>query len=212
MIVFASGGAGKEEGGSGFLKLVEETKDGGVLKGEIVTVVSNHARGGVFYKARGAEITFRHSPMGRTKEDYQTLIEESGAKWVLLSGWLGRISGHDPKRTINIHPALDLDKFGGKGYHGHHVHEAVWAAFLRGEVTHTGVSMHFADNEYDSSKLIFFQRRIPISKAFKDAKGLGRVVNVVEHLWQAEITNRVIHEKIKWDGKDPRTIVGKDIG
>ena len=209
-IVFASGEKEPEKGGSGFQLLVEASRDGR-LQAEIVAVVSCYPCGGVFTKATKLKIPFHCSPSGRTEDDYKRLIGESGAQWVLLSGWLGHLSGHDPRYACNIHPALDLKRFGGKGMHGHHVHEAVWNAFQRREVTHTGVTMHFATAKYDDDKAIFFQRMIPIAHAFKNAQTLGRVVNLVEHQWQPEITNRVVSGLISWDGKDPRSIVGADI-
>jgi len=68
--------------------------------------------------------------------------------WRLPPRWLGK--------TINVHPAL-LPKFGGKGFYGHHVHEAVLAA---GE-TETGATVHWVDNEYDHGQIIL-QRRCPV--------------------------------------------------
>jgi folate-dependent phosphoribosylglycinamide formyltransferase PurN len=59
-------------------------------------------------------------------------------------------------RVMNIHPAL-LPKYGGKGMHGHHVHEAVLAA---GE-TESGCTVHFADNSYDTGPIIL-QRKVPV--------------------------------------------------
>jgi formyltetrahydrofolate-dependent phosphoribosylglycinamide formyltransferase len=59
-------------------------------------------------------------------------------------------------RVMNIHPAL-LPKHGGKGMHGHHVHEAVLAA---GD-TESGCTVHFADNTYDTGPIIL-QRKVPV--------------------------------------------------
>lgn len=210
ILVFASGGKGPDEGGSGFLKLVEASRNE-TIDGIIAGVVSNHPRGGVYTKARALSIRFFHSPKGRTANDYHNIIQESRAKWVALSGWLGKIEGHDPKKTFNIHPALDLERFGGKGMHGHHVHEAVWKAFLRGEITHTGITMHFATAKYDDHGAVFFKRSLPITKSFRNPGVLGKAVNLLEHEWQAEITNHVIHGKISWDGKNARSIRGADI-
>lgn len=61
--------------------------------------------------------------------------------WHLPTRWLGR--------AINLHPAL-LPKFGGKGYFGHHVHEAVLAA---GE-QFSGATIHWVDNEYDHGDIV----------------------------------------------------------
>lgn len=55
-----------------------------------------------------------------------------------------------PGRIINIHPAL-LPKYGGKGMHGMHVHEAVVAA---GE-PETGITIHLVDEQYDHGKTLF---------------------------------------------------------
>jgi len=66
--------------------------------------------------------------------------------WRLPERWLGRV--------MNIHPAL-LPKFGGKGFYGHHVHEAVLAA---GE-KESGCTVHFANNEYDAGPIIL-QRKV----------------------------------------------------
>lgn len=209
-IIFASGEKEPGKGGSGFQLLVEASRDGR-LHAEIVAVVSCYPRGSVFSKAAYLNIPFRCSPKDRTAEDYRRLIAKSEAEWVLLSGWLGHVEGHDPKRTLNIHPALDLRRFGGKKMHGHHVHEAVWEAFLRREVTHTGVTMHFATAKYDEPNAVVFQRTIPICHAFRNAVTLGKVVNLVEHQWQPDITNRVVNGKIHWDGKNPTSIVGADI-
>ena len=50
---------------------------------------------------------------------------------------------------LNIHPAL-LPKFGGKGYYGNKVHEAVIAS---GELE-SGVTVHFVDEKYDNGEII----------------------------------------------------------
>ena len=68
--------------------------------------------------------------------------------WKIPQRWLGRV--------MNIHPGL-LPKFGGKGFYGHHVHEAVLAA---GE-TERGCTVHFADNEYDAGPIIL-QRKVSV--------------------------------------------------
>ncbi len=209
LLVFASGGKGTEEGGSGFKCLVEASRSG-ILRAEIVAVVSNNPAGGVCTKAFDLGINFEHSPKGRTADDYRELVHRYQADYVALSGWLGKVEGLDPRTTFNIHPALDLVRFGGKGFHGHHVHEAVVEAYRRGEVTHSGVTMHFATPKYDDPFGIFFQRKVKILPD-DTADTLGRRVNSLEHLWQALITDRVVQGQISWDGEDPRSIVGMDI-
>jgi formyltetrahydrofolate-dependent phosphoribosylglycinamide formyltransferase len=60
------------------------------------------------------------------------------------------------KRVINVHPAL-IPAFSGKGYYGHHVHEAV----LDAGVKITGATVHFADDEYDHGPILL-QGTVPV--------------------------------------------------
>lgn len=81
---------------------------------------------------------------------------------VVLAGYLKLvpISDRVRHRVINIHPAL-LPSFGGRGMHGHHVHEAVVEAAGRGELNESGCTVHFADDAYDTGSVIL-QRRCPV--------------------------------------------------
>ncbi len=85
-------------------------------------------------------------------------LREHGVELALMAGYLSlwKIPGDFLGRVMNIHPAL-LPKFGGKGMHGHHVHEAVLAA---GEVE-SGCTVHFADNSYDTGPVIV-RKRVPV--------------------------------------------------
>lgn len=201
LIVFASGS--KDGGGSGFENLVT-SKD---LNADIVAVVSNHEHGGVRERADRLGIPFIHFPKPWGAEDYQRIVEDSGAEWVSLSGWLKLVKGLDSSKTFNIHPAsLSLlnGRFGGDGMYGHHVHEAVKKALDAEEIAESGVTMHFVTDEYDRGPA-FFEVRVPLSKEMTTEE-IGKVVNEVEHKFQPKITNMVIHDEIRWDGKDPKTL------
>ena len=52
-------------------------------------------------------------------------------------------------RVLNVHPAL-IPAFSGKGYYGHHVHEAV----LEAGVKLTGATVHFASDDYDEGPIL----------------------------------------------------------
>lgn len=58
--------------------------------------------------------------------------------------------------VVNIHPAL-LPKYGGRGYYGDKVHQAVLAA---GD-TESGCTVHLVEAEYDSGRILG-QRRVPV--------------------------------------------------
>lgn len=204
LIIFASGS--KSGGGSGFRKLVEATKTG-VLDAEIVAVVSNHVHGGVRNIAEELGVHFVHFTKPWDAESYQKIVQDSGAEWVALSGWLKLVKGLNPKKTFNIHPALlsQLDgKFGGPGMYGHYVHEALQESLESNAVTVSGATMHFVTDEYDRGP-VFFEKAVALEKGMT-ADQIGSAVNAIEHEMQAYITNLVIHEKISWDGKDSNTL------
>ena len=209
LLVFASGSA--EGGGSGFEKLVEATRTG-VLQAEIVGVVSNHEHGGVRKRADRLGIPFFHFAGPWAAEQYQHIARWSGAEFFALSGWLKLVKGLDPStpfnsRTVfNIHPG-PLPDFGGPGMHGHHVHEAVMAAYRRGQVDFSAVSMHFVTEDYDRGPL-FFQYDVPINED-DSSETLAQRVNQAEHNVQALITNLVVHREITWDGVNPASLQGK---
>lgn len=82
--------------------------------------------------------------------------------WVVLAGFLWLVPQHlidaFPNKIINIHPAL-LPKYGGKGFYGHHVHEAVVAAHEK----ESGITIHYVNEHYDSGNIIF-QTKVALSK------------------------------------------------
>lgn len=199
LIIFASGS--KTGGGSGFENLVNASRSG-ILSADIIAVVSNHENGGVREKADRLQIPFIHFDGPWTKEQYRRVAE--GADYVALSGWLKLVSGLDPRRTINIHPG-PLPRFGGKGMHGHHVHQAVMEAYRRGEVTHSAVSMHFVTEKYDEGPLFL---SVPVLINPDDTpETLGHRVNLVEHDYQPRVTNDVILGRIRWDGENPDSLL-----
>jgi formyltetrahydrofolate-dependent phosphoribosylglycinamide formyltransferase len=59
-------------------------------------------------------------------------------------------------RVMNIHPAL-IPSFCGKGYYGHHVHEAVIASGVKV----TGCTVHFVDEHYDRGPIVV-QKTTPV--------------------------------------------------
>lgn len=71
-----------------------------------------------------------------------------------------------PKAILNIHPGL-LPAFGGKGFYGSKVHQAVIASGAR----FTGPTVHFVDENYDTGPILA-QRVIPV-QPLEDYKQLA---------------------------------------
>jgi len=204
IIVFASGG--KTGGGSGFQVLVENSRLG-ILDAEIVAVVSNHRTGGVYQHSKNLGVPFEYFAPPFTAERYQEIVARHDAQWVSLSGWLKRVLGLDPRRTFNIHPG-PLPNFGGQGMFGHHVHEAVIAAFQSGDIKHSAVSMHFVTGRFDQGPIFFC---MPVVIRPDDTPDdIGSRVNKYEHAFQSWVTNLVVHEQIHWDGHDRKSLVVPD--
>ena len=101
-----------------------------------------------------------------SKEEFDQAILEAlktfGAALIVLAGYLA-ILGENvikayPNRIINIHPSL-LPSFGGKGYFGLKVHEAVLSAGVK----LTGATVHFVDEGMDSGPIIL-QKAVEVEK------------------------------------------------
>ena len=81
---------------------------------------------------------------------------------IVLAGFLWLVPQHlidaFPNKIINIHPAL-LPKYGGKGFYGHHVHDAVVTAHEQ----ESGITIHYVNERYDSGNIIF-QTKVALSQ------------------------------------------------
>ncbi|OGP60812.1 MAG: hypothetical protein A2162_00930 [Deltaproteobacteria bacterium RBG_13_52_11b] len=199
VLVFASGD--EKGGGSGFQELVEFSRTNPpVLHAQIIGVVSNHQNGGVRRKADGLQIPFEYWPGPFDAEGYRAFVKKYQADFVMCSGWLKFVRGLDPAKTVNIHPG-PLPQFGGARMYGHFVHEAVMAAYHRGEITQSAMTMHFVDETaYDHGPIIF---QMPVLiRPDDDAGTLAQRVNEKERAWQSHILNLVVHRHIYLkDGK-----------
>jgi phosphoribosylglycinamide formyltransferase-1 len=207
ILPFASGS--KDGGGSGFENLFHAIENG-TLRAEMVGVASNHLHGGVRERADRLGIPFYFIGSDPKADDYQRVAEDSGADFFPLSGLLKKVKGLDlktkfnSKTVFNIHPGI-LPRFGGPGMHGHYVHEAIFAAYLRGELTRTEICMHFVNEKFDDGP-VFFRLEIPII-AVSNPGELGNLANHYEHLRQPDITDLVVNGEISWDGENRESLL-----
>jgi formyltetrahydrofolate-dependent phosphoribosylglycinamide formyltransferase len=149
--------------GTTLQNLLDRCADGR-LRARVVLVVSNNADAFGLERARRAGI--RAEVVNRkeagSREEFSRrifdLCRQAQADLVCLAGFLQLIHVPDDflGRVMNIHPAL-IPAFCGKGYYGHHVHEAVLAYGVK----ITGCTVHFADNQYDHGPIIL-QRTVPV--------------------------------------------------
>jgi formyltetrahydrofolate-dependent phosphoribosylglycinamide formyltransferase len=135
----------------------------GRLPASVEIVVSN--RGNV----RGVDVARRaglpthvlprgNTPLAAWSNAIFNACRAVNADLVVMAGFLQlvEIPADFAGRVINIHPAL-LPAFGGKGFHGMHVHRAV----LERGCTVSGCTVHLVDNEYDHGKILL-QKTVPV--------------------------------------------------
>jgi formyltetrahydrofolate-dependent phosphoribosylglycinamide formyltransferase len=94
-----------------------------------------------------------------------------------------------PRRIINVHPAL-MPKFGGAGYYGSNVHEAV----LKAGETETGCTFHFVDEGVDSGEIIL-QKKVEVIPS-DTAETLKAKVQGLEKSWYPEVIRWFAEGKI----------------
>jgi formyltetrahydrofolate-dependent phosphoribosylglycinamide formyltransferase len=149
--------------GTTLQNLLDRVADGR-LKAQIALVASNNADAFGLVRADNAGIPTAvvDRKVFATREEFSQklfdLCREHRADLVCLAGFLQLIQIPDDYqgRVMNIHPAL-IPAFCGKGYYGHHVHEAVLAYGAK----ISGCTVHFCDNQYDHGPIIL-QRTVPV--------------------------------------------------
>lgn len=151
-------------GGGRSLQNLAEAARARTLPAQIAFALSNKADAKALERARTLELPsvvldperklspeeFSAAAFGAADASQCDLVVLAGFLRLLVipDRWLGRV--------LNVHPSL-LPAFGGKGFYGHRVHEAVLA---RG-CTVSGCTVHYVTNEYDAGPILL-QRACPV--------------------------------------------------
>jgi phosphoribosylglycinamide formyltransferase-1 len=200
ILVFASGTA--VGGGVGFATMVEKSRgEDPILDAEIVAVVSNHKNGGVAQKARTLDVPFEYWNGPFCAEFYHKLAIQYRADYVVLSGWLKKVSGLPMDRTINIHPGpLPFSA----GLYGMLLHQYVLDAYMKGAIGCSAVTMEFVNtnpnDRYDTGKVIF-EKEVKILPD-DTPESLSKRVKKVELEYQSRVINKIIHGKLSFADLD----------
>lgn len=143
---------------------------------------------------------FYHSDAIITKlSNHQiTTLVLAGFLWLIPENLLEKF----PNKIINIHPAL-LPKYGGKGMHGMHVHEAVW----KNKEKESGITIHLCNKEYDKGEVLF-QENVAIG--YKDLPSdIAKKVLSLEHKYFPKVieeylirTKKSSYKDYKWKPTD----------
>lgn len=151
----------------------------GTLDAEVVLVVSSRPSAYGLKRAEAAGI----QTLTLSKEVYAdpemadeviaSSLKKAGAEYVIMAGYMRMV--HDPilatfpNRVVNLHPAL-LPSFPGA--------HAIQDAYDRG-VKVTGVTVHFANADYDAGPIIA-QRALPVEEGWS-VDELEAHIHEIEH-------------------------------
>lgn len=179
LAVFISGG------GSNFKALID-AQDEGYFKSQIKYVVSNKDAAGLKY-ARENNIAYLIS---KDEDEIIEKLKDHNIDLIVLAGYLVKISKKilDDFTVINIHPSL-LPKYGGKGFYGMNVHDAVF----ENKEKISGVTVHFVNENLDEGDIIL-QKEVDISNC-KNAEEISKEVLKVEHKTLKEVIKKLEEEQ-----------------
>ena len=152
-------------GGSNFKAIIDHIGEGD-LEAQCKFLITNNGTCGAVAHAQEYGIPVYHIS-GKTHPvvaEYEAalldVIDRYDIDLLILAGYMKAlpvsIVRRLPDRILNIHPSL-LPKFGGKGFWGMHVHEAVIAAHEK----ESGPTVHLVSEEIDKGRILA-QVKVPV--------------------------------------------------
>lgn len=178
LVVFASGSGTT-------LQSIIDAISNKKLNAKINLVVTNKPEAYALKRAELAGIptyTISAKSTSEIDEELFDVLKKYEIDLIVLAGYLRMIGEKllSKYTIINTHPSL-LPKFGGKGMHGMHVHQAV----IEAKEKVSGVTVHFVNNEYDRGNIIR-QTKVEVLEA-DDAESLSAKVQAAEKIQLIEV-------------------------
>ena len=151
--------------GSNFKAIIDRIGEGD-LDAQCKFLITNNGTCGAAEHAKEYGIPVYHIS-GKTHpdvKDYEAALMDVLDKYdvdlLILAGYMKALPvcmiHRMPDRIMNIHPSL-LPKYGGKGFWGIHVHEAVIAAHEK----ESGSTVHLVGEEIDQGRILA-QAKVPV--------------------------------------------------
>ncbi len=151
------------------LQALIDAIDAGHIKAEIRLVVSNRRNAYGLTRAQEAGIEILYFPLkpykdsGKSREQYDAdlaaKLKTHTPDLIVLAGWMHILSpaflDEFPRRVINLHPALP------GAFPGTDAIERAYEAYQDGEITHSGVMIHYAIPEVDAGDVII-KAEVPV--------------------------------------------------
>lgn len=193
--IFASGGGSN-------LKAIYSSIVSQSINGKIAIVVSNNPTSGAIEFAKECKINFFVINKQICPDQYKresNILEELINKkidLICLAGYLKlvpeKIINHYKNCILNIHPSL-LPQYGGKGFYGMHVHEAVIASGDK----RSGVTIHFVNEKYDRGEILI--QEVVEVKSNDTPESLSHRILKIEHRLYSFAIKAFCENKIVWE-------------
>jgi formyltetrahydrofolate-dependent phosphoribosylglycinamide formyltransferase len=190
IVVLASGS------GTNFQAIIDAVESG-KINGRISGLITNKTAIGAVDRAKKHNIAHTVlSPSDFADADNYTQellqkLDEWETDIIALAGYLVKVPteviNRYEGRILNIHPAL-LPKFGGKGFYGLKVHQAV----IEHEELESGCTVHVVTDEYDAGPVLA-QAKVAVKKT-DDASTLAKRILEEEHRLYPKIIAKMADE------------------
>ena len=200
--VFVSGG------GSNF-KAIHQQISLGEIPGQIVLVISNNPKcSAIEYAIENfisrVIINETRYPNPHTRNELLTATcVKAEIDLICLAGYMKMLPPAIVKeyenKILNIHPGL-LPEFGGKGFFGMRVHEAVIESGKR----ESGATVHFVDEIYDHGPIIA-QKKVEILES-DTAESVAAKVLKLEHELFPEVVKAFCEDRIMIENNKPKLV------
>lgn len=182
------------------LQAIIDSCEAGEIPAEVVVVISNNSNSGALeramrHKIDAVHLSNKHHPNDEDLDEaIVRVLQEHQVELVCLAGYMkrrgARFLNAFKNRILNIHPAL-LPKFGGKGFYGMKVHEAVLAA----KEKESGVTVHIVDEKYDHGPILA-QKKVPVLPDDTPEVLAARIL-VEEHKVYPEVIGKIARGELK---------------
>lgn len=182
-------------GGTNLQALIDAQKQGRLVSGEIVLVLSNRKGAYALERAEkaGIEGVFVSKKQCGGQEGFEgrilSILQEKEIDLIVLAGFLSILSADFvrcyPERIINVHPSL-IPAFCGQGFYGLKVHEAA----LEYGVKVSGATVHFVNEIPDGGRIIL-QKAVAVKEGDRPEDLQRRVMEEAEWVILPEAVEQV---------------------
>lgn len=187
LVVFASGN------GSTLQTIIDNINNNN-LNAKISLVVSDNPNAFALQRAQNSNIPtyiIQNKNFDDRDLELASVLSKYKIDLIVLAGYLKMIGPKllEKYKIINTHPSL-LPKYGGKGMHGMHVHEAV----INAKEKYSGATIHFVNQEYDKGTIIS-QTQVEVLPT-DTAETLSQKVQSAEKIQLIKVLNQFISGEI----------------